>query len=79
MAEQLPAWTADWWRPIETAPKDGQPLLLWWRTCRAAIRGRYHCDEDGEGWRNDGDQMIPKNQKDCVRWMPLPPPPAINA
>lgn len=71
------------WRPIETAPKNGKSILLSWRTCPEAMRGSYSVDEEfdskpsalrslREGWKNDGDQCIPKNQKDCTGWQPLP-------
>lgn len=82
------AWDASArWQPIETAPKNGQRVLLWWRTCKEAVRGRFSFDEEFDdrpetwpspefGWRCDGDQCIPRNQEDCTHWMPLPPPPA---
>lgn len=62
------------WHAIETAPL-GPAVLLWWRTCPHAMRGRYVSDERGEGWMCDGDQVIPINQSDCTHWMPLPSPP----
>ena len=67
------------WREIESAPKDGTPLLLWWRGCYWPGVGRYEVGGDNdrdEGWRCDGDECTPKNQQDCTHWMPLPPPPS---
>lgn len=74
------------WMPIETAPTNGKRILLWWRTCPDASVGYFDIDDQfGErrkgwpcpeyGWRCEGDDVIPKNQKDCTHWMPLPPPP----
>lgn len=66
------------WKPIETAPRNGMRVLLYWRTCHGmSFTGRYTYDEktDREGWRCDGDQVIPRNQDDCTHWMPLPEPP----
>lgn len=73
------------WQPIESAPKNGTYILLWWRTCKRACVGHYVCEGDlgeewfrfvKEGWINDGDQIVPRNQKDCTHWMPLPTPPS---
>lgn len=75
------------WQPIETAPKSGQRILLWWRTCTEPSTGRYEYDDQfdsrpkgwpapEEGWRSCGDQCIASNQSDCTHWMPLPKPPA---
>lgn len=75
------------WQPIETAPKDGRPVLLWWRGCTHASIGQFEADEyyderppkwrcPEEGWRCEGDECIPVNQRDCTHWMPLPEAPA---
>src|SRR3990167_6352520 len=63
------------WKPIETAPKSGQDILLCWRGCKAVAVGRSENDGICEGWRCDGDGCIPKNQKDCIYYMELPLPP----
>lgn len=74
------------WRTIDSAPKDGQDILLWWRLCTNPSVGRWSIDDafdehdEGwpcpeEGWRSDGDQCIPRNQSDCTHWMPLPAAP----
>lgn len=61
------------WRPIETAPCYGR-VLLWWRHAGPRI-GRLVSDETGDGWRTDGDECVPRNQRDCTHWMPLPEAP----
>ena len=84
-----PPAPAEGWRPIETAPKDGRPVLLWWST-RGASVGRYeHDDMFSErpsswvspefGWRSDGDLCIPVNQEHCTHWMPLPAAPEARS
>lgn len=67
------------WKPIATAPKDGAAIILWWRYCKHPAVGRWFDadDENREGWRCDGDECVPKNQKDCTHWMPLPKPPTL--
>jgi hypothetical protein len=73
------------WQPIETAPRH-RNILLWWRTCKEPHIGCWDIDEEferrpkrwlspEEGWRNKGDQCIPRNQSDCTHWQPLPAPP----
>lgn len=65
------------WQPIETAPKDGRTVLLWWTT-RGAGTGGYVVEGDDLmacGWRGDQDLCIPRDQKHCTHWMPLPLPP----
>lgn len=74
------------WRTIDSAPKDGRDILLWWRLCKNPSVGRWSIDDafdqhdeewpcPEEGWRSDGDQCIPRNQSDCTHWMPLPAAP----
>lgn len=67
------------WQPISTAPKDGTHILLWWHTCSKASVGAWSVDEESsrpvEGWRCEGDRVLPKNQHDAKFWMPLPAPP----
>jgi Protein of unknown function (DUF551) len=73
------------WQPIKTAPKDGTPILLWWKGCTKPAVGKWEIDETyedrkrpavPEGWRCDGDACIPTNQLNCTHWMPLPEPPS---
>jgi len=76
------------WLPIETAPTS-RPIILLWRTAPWPLRGEWSIDEEFDtrpkgwvspesGWRNDGDQCIPRNQEDCIGWQKLPPVPSGN-
>ena len=42
------------WQPIESAPRDGRKILLWWPGATSAPLGSWQCleggDEDGTGW-----------------------------
>jgi hypothetical protein len=53
------------WQPIETAPKDGTPILLWTYWEHYAV-GAW----DGTGWY-DGQY----SWSDATHWMPLPASP----
>lgn len=75
------------WQPIETAPKDGVPILAWgymhddggpWFADRRSFMGEmpnWHVlfYKDGTGWVGwlDGSVDGP------THWMPLPPPPTV--
>lgn len=74
--------TAHGWRPMTTAPTS-RPIILLWRTAPWPLRGEWSIDEEFDtrpkgwvspesGWRNDGDQCIPRNQEDCIGWQELP-------
>lgn len=55
------------WQPIETAPKDGTPVLVataFW------VRDAYW-SHAFEGWYSNHSAVPPP-----THWMPLPPPPA---
>lgn len=62
------------WRIIETAPKDGTPILIWGNhkgdehLTSGAIVGCWNVMTDAGGWRAYGD-FVP------THWSPLPPPP----
>ena len=57
------------WQPIETAPKDATPILMWHAPNWTLIGWFY---EDGSFYRTDG---LSFNRKDPTHWMPLPDPP----
>lgn len=65
------------WQPIETAPRDGRPILLWCND-RQYVCGEFWSRADGSaGWeighRIDGTVIclgLP-----ATHWMPLPEPP----
>lgn len=71
-AEAMLSEAAPQWMPIETAPKDGTEVLLYWRRVGWRI-GKFLSDETGEGYRCHGDECVPENQHDCNGWTPLPP------
>lgn len=59
------------WRPIESAPKDGSPILLsalGWKTC---WRGSW--SEGFKSFQEDGSR--PDLTIHATHWMPLPAPP----
>jgi len=66
------------WRPIETAPKDGTRLLLWWGSevhigrCVGAGMSR----DGGDWWRSESHQVFKVAGGRPTHWMPLPAAPA---
>lgn len=75
--QSLPPWVADWWRPIETAPKDGSiflaqmkgnpdlgPLIICWAKLDDTWVTAWDATSLKQAW---GDEP--------TRWMPLPPDP----
>lgn len=66
------------WQPIETAPRDGTPVLIltnYGKMATAYSRERKVSDKDGSeyGWI---DYMRPQHGYGSVtHWMPLPTPP----
>jgi hypothetical protein len=63
------------WKPIETAPQSGE-VLLWWNNGAGVSVGWW--DDENEGWRNEGDDCVPKNQSNCTHWMPKPAGPLVS-
>jgi hypothetical protein len=71
------------WQPIETAPKDGTPIIV-----ATSAPGFY----PRSGWWSDrfGEWVVRENESGATRlcpdyagvalthWMPLPPPPATS-
>lgn len=68
------------WQPIETAPRDGRPILIWqpdkayqpqrnYDDWRYAI-GYWRTDEKIGSWGNRNSAVVTPTY-----WMPLPPPP----
>ena len=73
------------WLPIETAPRDGSEILVYFK--KIGVRQVSWCDRNGdtEGdcvlWRVDDNKYEPYpllrgySRGDDTHWMPLPPPP----
>lgn len=75
-AARIEALTAGGWRPIETAPKDGTPILAWaWDGCGHVV---IWWDDDGRRpWTSTTGETF---AEDVTHWqpVPLPPPPATD-
>lgn len=57
------------WQPIETAPKDGSPILLY-SSDDGCHQGYWFEGSDDTGWCTDG-----LFSNGWTHWMPLPEPP----
>jgi len=77
--KELPAWVSDWWQPIETAPMDGEVVLLYKPDEQRSgdyIAAGYWGDwpaqgRDGQCWiACSGGPLAPP-----THWMPRPNPP----
>lgn len=70
------------WQGIESAPKDGTYVLLFWPQRPPGDVGRWTIDPTpphramDEGFKGNGDNCIPREQP--THWMPLPPPPGAK-
>ena len=73
------------WQPIETAPRDGTPVLLWdlwspWKElpCNVVV-ARWFINEKFTYWQlvdsATADEYPGNNAIDPTHWMPLPEPP----
>ena len=63
------------WQPIETAPKDGTRVLLFFPGFVIPVWvGDWH-----EGWRPEYGVRTPPIEDDPTHWMPLPAPPGKEA
>lgn len=70
------------WQPIETAPMDGTPVLLWEQWAATPVVGYFrnywyvvteHIYADYDGITRDN-----LTQDQITHWMPLPAPPAAR-
>lgn len=73
----------DKWQPIETAPRDGTEVLLWWPYWRRRpVIGKW----DGSTWVSEvklyfygtGSPYPDDSDSDPKNWMPLPAPPEVE-
>lgn len=69
----------DGWQPIETAPKDGTVVDLFYPLLGRVADARWTA-ELSMGWVTDGPmgETITRPNSELTHWRPLPPPPARN-
>lgn len=70
--------TAEGWRSIETAPKDGRPFMVWNApTGSPSVRESPICRRPSGGFRDwFTDDAI--SGQPFTHWMPFPPPPVTE-
>lgn len=64
------------WRPIESAPKDGTPVLVGWNA-GGWEPSKCHCEDGVWGHLTHEMGFLPCDPQP-THWLPLPPPPAMN-
>jgi hypothetical protein len=78
------------WQPIETAPKDGTLIMIWWLPLRydgsllhpekelaaGHIMDGIRYDADLQTWMRGGTYADYRNNIKPTHWMPLPAPPS---
>lgn len=74
----------DGWRPMETAPKDGTVVDLWFaKSLRPHRKAGFYWCSDNRAWAEDGYQIAPWRDRPCIggnatHWR-LPPAPPTAA
>lgn len=67
------------WRPIESAPRDGTPVYVWFNFCDGsapfAHAVKYVLDHRGFFWKSLNDTGEAFHDRGARQWFPLPPPP----
>ena len=64
------------WQPIETAPKDGEDLLLWWEEDVAiGCWWLFHPNVHPPRWVDSREDAGVTHDPEPTHWMPLPEPP----
>jgi hypothetical protein len=70
---------AEGWRPIETAPRDGTPVILGYansHSCEGFWMGNPERNHWGEtGWFDSDSDVLCEHAHHPDAWMPLPTPP----
>jgi hypothetical protein len=67
------------WRPIETAPKDGTEILVWYADYlgqRDFVVSAHWCCEEGREFEATWEHSLGFGDADM--WQPLPGPPALT-
>lgn len=73
----LAARPEEGWKPIETAPKDGREIILFFPTYNENQIAVYRYNEDGElAWEGIGGWSDVEGEYAPTHWMPLPPAPS---
>ena len=72
---QVPVDEREAWLPIETAPKDGTRLILWWggKPVLAGWLDNSQRKHPWAGWQTPS--LTPRPQGEPTHYMPLPPAP----
>jgi len=75
----MPERREEMWQPIETAPKDGTPILIACSYGLGVRIGQWHDYHDNANTRQLGPRwgflFIAGRDVDPTHWMPLPAPP----
>lgn len=66
------------WQPIETAPKDGKPIILWFPYwSNIPMVAHYGCNQFNRlGWI--GEYILSDDGDMPTHWHPLPAPPQLS-
>jgi hypothetical protein len=68
------------WQPIESAPRDGTNILVWWPAqMHCPVTAHWNTgkwSDAGIGWKLTGWGMA--MQTEPTHWMPLPLPPELR-
>jgi hypothetical protein len=63
------------WQPIDTAPRDGTRVLVWWAYRLCADAAHWDAESDGGEWVGYFGDTGYASDSECTHWMPLPEPP----